>query len=166
MVCLFFCAEIQCNLQYRAISCAVNPHACWIRANNWSNVSADANPFTSRYTFRHRKDRNGSRAADDAAVDSSVNNSDDSAEALIGVSPEHLDPALMQAGSEDLDDEVLHSSTSSVSLSLTEQYSVASCSYPPLPVPTLQQLTSGITMSPAASADLEHVSDSREGSVT
>ena len=80
-------------------------------------------------------------------------------EALIGVGSDHLDPTLMQSGVSSSDEEGLHSRGSSVSLSLTEQYSIASCSYPPLPAPDLQQLASGIPLSAAASAELEQEPD-------
>ena len=111
---------------------------------------------------QHRQDRKDDQPDDSTALDETVNRSDDSMEALIGVGSDHLDPALMQSGDSISDDEGLHSRGSSVSLSLTEQYSIASCSYPPLPAPDLQQLASGIPLSAAASAELEQDHDFHE----
>jgi len=72
--------------------------------------------------------------------------SDASDEALIGVEPDQLDPALMQA-----DDLYPHSDASSASLPLTEQYSIASCSYPPLDMSNMQQYGDGVLLSAEAS---------------
>ncbi len=72
--------------------------------------------------------------------------SDASDEALIGVEPDQLDPALMQT-----DDMYPHSDASSASLPLTEQYSIASCSYPPLDMSNMQQYGDGVLLSAEAS---------------
>ncbi len=72
--------------------------------------------------------------------------SDASDEALIGVEPDQLDPELMQT-----DDLYPHRDASSASLPLTEQYSIASCSYPPLDMSNMQQYGDGVLLSAEAS---------------
>ncbi|KAL0038174.1 hypothetical protein WJX79_006374 [Trebouxia sp. C0005] len=79
---------------------------------------------------------------DDTSLDNSMHRSDASDEALIGVEPDQLDPALMQT-----DDLSPHSHASSASLPLTEQYSIASCSYPPLDMSNVQQYGDGVLLS-------------------
>ncbi len=88
----------------------------------------------------------------------------DSNEVLIGVAPDQLDPELMQ--SDPQDDMYPHSSASSVSLDLTEQYSIASCSYPPLDMSNLQQFGDGVLLSAEASSqDLEGTLYAEQSSV-
>lgn len=75
--------------------------------------------------------------------------SDDSTDALIGVEADHFDPQLMQSNSQDLGDYHLDSRASSVSLTLTEQYSVASCSYPPLSLAELEDVADSLLLDAA-----------------
>lgn len=105
--------------------------------------------------FRQRRKAKGQEPwEDDPTLGDSMHRSDDSNEALIGVEPDSLDPELMQTNPED--DVSPHSSASSASLPLTEQYSIASCSYPPLDMSNLQLCGSGVLLSAAASSqDLE-----------
>ena len=62
---------------------------------------------------------------------------------LIGTAPEDSNSAQMQSSQ--------HASPGSTSPALSEQYSIASCSYPPLPWPDLAQLEDGLPLSSAAS---------------
>ena len=80
--------------------------------------------------------------------------SDDSTEALIGVGADCFDPELMQSNSQDLGDYRLGSQASSVSLSLTEEYSIASCSYPPLSLAEIQDVADNLLLSTAGDLDL------------
>lgn len=104
---------------------------------------------------RRRRKANGQEPWEDGArLEDSMQRSDGSNEALIGVEPDSLDPELMQTNPEDAVSP--HSSASSASLPLTEQYSVASCSYPPLDMSNLRLCGSGVLLSAAASSqDLE-----------
>ena len=88
-------------------------------------------------------------------VDNIMRRSDDSTEALIGVGADQLDLAVMQddAYRSTAEHQFPGSSTSSVSLSLSEQYSIASCSYPPVEMPDIQQFGNGVLLSAATSAD-------------
>ncbi|DBB14331.1 TPA: hypothetical protein ACH3X3_004642 [Trebouxia sp. C0006] len=97
---------------------------------------------------QRRKDKGkGQKLWDnDTSLDNSMRRSDASDEALIGVEPDQLDPELMQT-----DDLYPHSDASSASLPLTEQYSIASCSYPPLDMSNMQQYGDGVLLSAEAS---------------
>ena len=70
--------------------------------------------------------------------------SEDDSEALIGTAPQEGSSRHMQSSD--------HASHGSISPTLTEQYSIASCSYPPLPWPDLARLEDGLPLSSCASA--------------
>ena len=69
--------------------------------------------------------------------------SEDTGEMLIGTATEDSNAAQMQSSQ--------HASPGSTSPTLSEQYSIASCSYPPLPWPDLAQLEDSLPLSSAAS---------------
>lgn len=75
-----------------------------------------------------------------------MHRSDDSTEALIGVETDRFDPELMQGNSRDLEDYHLDTRASSVSLTLTEQYSIASCSYPPLSLAEIEDVADSLLL--------------------
>lgn len=79
-------------------------------------------------------------------MDNSMRRSDDSTEALIGVEPDQLDPELMQSDPQGSGDNHVDSRASSVSLTLTEQYSVASCSYPPLSLAEIEDMADDLLL--------------------
>ena len=83
---------------------------------------------------------------DDCSLDNSMHRSGDSTEALIGVETDHFDPELMHGNSQDLGDYQLDSRASSVSLTLTEQYSIASCSYPPLSLAEIEDVADSLLL--------------------
>ncbi|DBA92695.1 hypothetical protein WJX77_010548 [Trebouxia sp. C0004] len=119
---------------------------------------------------QRRKDKGkGQKLWDnDTSLDNSMRRSDASDEALIGVEPDQLDPALMQT-----DDPYPHSDASSASLPLTEQYSIASCSYPPLDMSNMQHYGDGVLLSAEASDqdrasfsyDIDEMRDAEQRSV-
>ena len=98
---------------------------------------------------RHAGQRKDHDRWDDPSLDNSMRRSNDSTEALIGVGADHLDPQLMQGNSQDLGEYQLSSRASSVSLTLTEQYSIASCSYPPLSLAEIEDVADSLLLSTA-----------------
>lgn len=106
---------------------------------------------------RHVGQRKDRARWDDPSLDNSMRRSDDSTEALIGVEADHLDPQLMQGNSQDLGDYQLSSQASSVSLTLTEQYSIASCSYPPLSLSEIEDVADSLLLNTAAAEEVEHL---------
>lgn len=79
--------------------------------------------------------------------------SDDSAEALIGVEADDIDQELMHSHSQDAGH--ADSRASSVSLTLSEQYSIASCSYPPLSLAEMADVADNLMFKTAE--DLERI---------
>lgn len=78
--------------------------------------------------------------------------SSDSAEALIGVETDDFDAELMHRS---LDSGHPDSRASSVSVTLSEQYSIASCSYPPLSLAEMTDVADNLMLNTAE--DLERI---------
>ena len=106
---------------------------------------------------RRAKQRKDCDRWDDPSLDNSMRRSDDSTEALIGVGADHLDPQLMQGSSQDLGDYHLDRRASSASLTLTEQYSIASCSYPPLSLAEIEDVADSLLLN--AAEEMEELED-------
>lgn len=98
------------------------------------------------HACRHAAQRKDCDRWDGPSIDDSMRRSDDSTEALIGVEADHYDPELMQSNSQELGDYHLGTRASSVSLTLTEQYSVASCSYPPLSLAEIEDVADSLLL--------------------
>lgn len=81
--------------------------------------------------------------------------SDDSTEALIGVETDNFDGVLMHSNSQDSGHYHPDSRASSVSLTLSEQYSIASCSYPPLSLAEIADVADNLMLKTAE--DLEGI---------
>ena len=79
--------------------------------------------------------------------------SDDSTEALIGVAADDFDPELMHSNSQESGLCYPDSRASSVSLTLSEQYSIASCSYPPLSLADLTDVADNLMLKTAQELD-------------
>lgn len=109
---------------------------------------------------RRETQRNDHDRWDAPSLDNSMHRSDDSTEALIGVGADHLDPQLMQGNSQDLGDYRLDRRSSSQSLTLTEQYSIASCSYPPLSLSDIEDVADSLLLNTAEETEeLEGIVD-------
>ena len=109
--------------------------------------------FACRHAARHKEQWNAQEMED------SMRRSDDSTEALIGVEPDQLNPELMQSDPQGSGDYQTNSRSSSVSLSLTEQYSIASCSYPPLSLAELEGLADELEFRAPSLQDSQQLQD-------
>ena len=122
---------------------------------NFSSWSAKIAVVSFRHTARHKQ---SPRWEDDASLDDGMRRSDGSTEALIGVEPDQLDPALMDSNPQGSGAYQMDSRASSVSLTLTEQYSIASCSYPALSLAEIEDMADNMLLQAAPSAaNLESV---------
>lgn len=115
-------------------------------------------PRGIQMTSRSVQDRHATQGKDhnrwaDCSLDNSMRRSDDSAEALIGVEADDIDQELMHSHSQDAGH--ADSRASSVSLTLSEQYSIASCSYPPLSLAEMADVADNLMFKTAE--DLERI---------